>query len=78
MCFENYPSRIVSLANFNYFQKPLDEYKEVAGLTVDKDEMQKKRLLKTTFSQFNNKRFYYLNGVTSLPLFHPILKEQGF
>ena len=78
MCFENYPSRIVSLANFNYFQKHLDEYKEVAGLTVDKDEMQKKTLLKTTFSQFNNKRFYYLNGVTSLPLFHPILKEQGF
>ena len=39
MSFENYASRIVSLANFDYFQKPPAEHKEVARLTVDKDEM---------------------------------------
>ena len=37
--FENYASRIVSLANFDYFQKPPAEYKEVTRLTVDKGEM---------------------------------------
>ena len=39
MSFENYASRIVSLVNFHYFQKPPAEYKEVARLTVDKSEM---------------------------------------
>ena len=43
MCFENYASRIVSLANFDYFQKPLAEYKEVARLTVYKGKMKRKR-----------------------------------
>ena len=77
MCFENYVNRIISLTNFDYFQKPPAEYKEVARLTVDKDEMQKKTLLKTKFSQFNDKRFYFSNGVISLPLFHPLLKRTG-
>ena len=27
------------------------------------------------FSQFNNKRFYFADGITSLPLSHPYLKE---
>ena len=78
MCFENYASRIVSLANFDYFQKPLAEYKDVTKLTVDNSEMQKKTSLKTKFSQFNDKRFYSSNKVISLPLFHLLLKEQDF
>ena len=53
------------------------DYKEVARLTVDQGEMQKKTLLKTKFSQFNDKRFYFSNGATSLPLFHPLLKDQA-
>ena len=76
MCFENYASRIVSLANIDYFQKPPAEYKEVTRLTVDKGEMQKKTSLKTKCSQFNDKRFYSSNKVTSLPLFHLLFKEQ--
>ena len=27
------------------------------------------------FSQFNNKRFYFADGITSLPLSHPYVKE---
>ena len=37
--------------------------------------MQKKTSLKTKFSQFNDKIFYFSNGITSLPLSHPYLKE---
>ena len=37
--------------------------------------MQKKTSLKTKFSQFNDKNFYFSNGITSLPLSHPYLKE---
>ena len=64
MCFENNTSRIVSLANFDYFQKPPAEYKEVARLTLDKGKMQKKTSLKTKCSQFNDKRFYFSDLTT--------------
>ena len=47
----------------------------VKELTVDPGEMQKKTSLKTKFSQFNNKRIYFSDGITSLPISHPVLKE---
>ena len=76
MNFENYASRLVSLTNFDTFEKPSPEYKEVSRLTVHQREMQKKKsLLKTKFSPFNNKIFYFSDGITSLPLSHPYLKE---
>ena len=31
--------------------------------------------MKTKFSQFNDKRFYFSDGITSLPLSHPYLKK---
>ena len=49
MNFQNYASRIVLLTNFDYFEKPPADYKEVARLTVDQGEIQKKTLLKTKF-----------------------------
>ena len=75
MNFENYASRIVSLTNFVFFEKPPDEYKEVSRLIVDKGEMQKKTSLKTNFSKFNGKRNYFSDGITSLPISHLLLKE---
>ena len=74
MNFENYAERIVSLTNFDYFKKKTAEYKEVFRLPVDHGQMQKKTSLKTRLSQFNDKRFYFSNGVT-LPLHHPLLKD---
>ena len=76
MNFENYATRIVSLTNFDYFEKAPADYKKVARLTVDQGEMQKKTSLKTKFSLFNDKRFYFSDSVTSLPLFHSLLKDQ--
>ena len=38
--------------------------------------MQKKTSLRCTFSQFNDKRFHFSNGVVFLPLFHSLLKDQ--
>ena len=77
MNFENYSSRIVSLTNFNYFEKAQVDYKKVARLTVNQGRMQKKTLLKKKFSQFTDKRFYFSDAVTSLPLFHLLLKFQA-
>ena len=37
--------------------------------------MQKKTCIKTRFTQFNDKHFYFSDGITSLPLSHPYLEE---
>ena len=75
MNFENYASRITSLTNFDTFGKPPADYKEVSRLTVFQGEMQKKTRIKTKFFHFNDKRFYFSDGITSLPLSHPYLEE---
>ena len=75
MNFENYASRIVSLTNFDLFEKPPAKYKEVSRLTVHQGEMQKRTSVKTNFSQFNDKGFCFPKGITSLPLSHACLKD---
>lgn len=71
MEFENYANRIESLINFNTFQKPSAEFKEVFRFKVFQGEMVKK----TKFSQLNDKRFYFPDGILSLPYGHKSLKE---
>ena len=66
MNFENYTSRITSLTNFDSLEKPPADYKE---------RCREKHALKQTFSQFNDKRSYFSDGTTSLPLSHPYLEE---
>ena len=75
MSFENYADRLVSLTNFDIFEKPPAHYKEMSRLTVFQGEMQKKTVTKTKFWQFNDKGFYFYNEITSCPLSHPYLKE---
>ena len=77
-------NRIKSLINFETFQKPPSEYKEVARFVVKKGDMVKATVTKTKFSQLDGKRFYFPNGKLSLPYGHPSLaaidnfkKEQG-
>ena len=72
---ENYAERLVSLTNLDTFTNPVADFKEVSRLTVFQSEMQKKTVVNTTFLQFNDKRFYFSDGITSLPLSHPYLKE---
>lgn len=47
----------------------------MSRFTVSHDEMVKKAIMKTKFSQLNDKRFYFADGVVSLPYGHPSLKE---
>ena len=75
MNFENYGERLVSLTNFDTFEKPPADYKEVSRLMVFQDNTQKKTVTKTKFSQFRDKRFYFSGGITLLPLSHPYLKD---
>ena len=46
-----------------------------ARLTIVGGEMEQTTILKSKFSQTNDKRFYNLNDVTSLPIGHTFLQD---
>lgn len=75
MEFSKYANRIKSLVNFNTFEKPPSEYKDVARFTVKKGDIVKTVVNKTKFSQVNDKRFYSPDGILSLPCGHQVLSE---
>ena len=51
------------------------DMKEVVCISVKKGEMSTHKILKTKFSQIKDKRFYFSNGILSLPFGHLSLKE---
>ena len=75
MDFANYTNGIKSLVNFDTFEKPRAEYKEVARFTVKKGDMVKIIVTKITFSQLNDKWFYYPDAILSLSYGHKSLSE---
>ena len=72
---ENFSQRVKSLDNFETFQKPPVDSKEMSRLTAKTGEMKKETVVKSKFSQINDKRFYFPDGILSLPFHHPNLKE---
>ena len=75
MDYENYAARIKPLDDFETYEKPKRDYKEVVRFAVKKGDMFTTKITKTKFSQLNDKRFYFPNGIFSLPFGHPSLKE---
>ena len=75
MEFSKYANRIKSLVNFDTFEKPPAEYKEISRFTVKQGEMVKTNVTKTKFSKLNEKRFYFPDGVLSLLYGHVALKK---
>ena len=67
--------RIKSLVNFETFEQPPLDQKQVSRITVDHGEVVKKTSIKSKFSQLNDKRFYFPDRVISLSFGHPNLKE---
>ena len=65
--YENYAERI----------KPLFEpdMKDDVRISVKKGKMTAYKIRKTKFSQLNDKRIYFPNGIVSLPFGHLSLKE---
>ena len=59
MDFQNYASRILSVSDCYFFEKPESDVKEVSRLTVADGEMQQKTVVNF---QFNDKRFYFSDG----------------
>ena len=75
MDFQNYADRIKCLKNFDPFEQPKNEYKQVVRFMVKKGEMVATSVVKTKFSQMNDERFSFPNGILSLLYGHPSLTE---
>ena len=60
---ENFSKRIGSLVNFDTFKKPPHDTKQISRLTVIAGEMVKSTVTKNKFSQLNDKKFYFSDGV---------------
>ena len=67
--------RVKPLFDFEAYEKPKTDVKEVVQISVKKGEMTTHKIIKSKFSQLIDKRFYFLNGIFSLPFGHLSLKE---
>ena len=61
--------------DFDTFQKPPIDLKEVSRLAVKAAKMKKETVVKNKFCQINDKKFYVPDGILSLLFHHPNLKE---
>ena len=75
MNFENFAERIKQLYDFDTFVKPKQDTKPVVRISVKKGEMTTHKIVKTKFSQLNDKRFYFPNAIISLPFGHSSLED---
>ena len=75
MDYENYAERIKPLFDFDTYKKSKLDTKEVVRISVKKGEMTTHKMTKTKFSQLSDKRFYFANGIVSLPFGYLSLKE---
>ena len=75
MDYENFAEKIKPLFNFDTYVKPKTGTKPVVRISVKKGEMTTHKIIKSKFSQLNDKRFYFLNAVVSLPFGHCVLKD---
>ena len=75
MSFKNFAQRIGSLVNFNTFEKPPADTKQMSRLSVAGGEIVKTSVVNNKFSQLNDKRFYFPDGVVSLQFYHPVLSK---
>ena len=75
MDFEAYSSRLATL--IEYFDKHIKEAKKIKQkrFQVINDSMQMCTVKKIQFGQLNDKRFYFSNGIVSLPYGHFILDK---
>ena len=78
MDFDSYSSRLSDLREYlnEFLIKPNKvEIIEQKRFQVVNESMQMKSVSKGQFGQLNDKRFYFSNGIVSLPYSHPFLEE---
>ena len=75
MDFEYFAFRIATSQQIKLFELLKSEKMSQSRFTIVGGGMEQTAILKSRFSQINNKRFYNINGVTSLPIGHPFLQD---
>ena len=70
MDYEDFAERIKPLFDFDSYVEPKKDIKPVVRISVKKGE-----IIKTKFSQLNDKRFYFPSVVISLPFEHCVLND---
>ena len=78
MDFDSYSTCLSDLTKHSneFLTKPSEvEQVEQKRLQVINESMQMKSVSKAQFGQLNDKRFYFSNGIISLPYGHPYLEK---
>ena len=75
MDIENFAERIKPLYDFDTYVKPKKDTKSIVRISVKKSEMTTHKIVKTKFSQLNDKRLYFPSAIISLPFGHNSLKD---
>ena len=75
MEFEDYAKRINSIKEIEAFgQLPMEKQKQ-NRFAMKNNEMMLEEIEKSKFVQINDKRYYFSDGIVSLPFSHPFLLE---
>ena len=76
MDFDSYSAPLSNLTEYyGEFVKPAPKRIEQKRFQVINELMQMKSVCKVQFGQLNDKRFYFCDGIVSLPLGHPYLED---
>ena len=75
MHFNSYSARLADRNEFSkeYIQKP--KKNQLKRFQIINESMQMKSVSKVQFGRLNDKRFYFSNGIISLPFVHPSLEN---
>ena len=75
MDFDSYSERLADLNEFSkkFFKKPKKIEQKI--FQIINESMQTKSVSKVEFGQLNDKKFYFSNGLISLPYGHPYLED---
>ena len=75
MNFDSYSKRLADLNEFSkdFFKKPAKIEQKI--FQIINESMQMKSVSKVQFGQLNDKRFYFFNGLISLPFGRPYLED---
>ena len=74
MNFEPFASRIMDLREYSYAEKLPNTIKQ-KRFQIKNTSMQMKTVTRKQFAGLNDKRFYFTDGITSLPFGHFLLAE---
>ena len=77
MEFENYTRRINSVKDIETFGQNLPEKQKQNRFEIKQNEMVLEEIEKSKFVQINDKRYYFSDGIVSLPFSHALLHESN-